>query len=58
MDDSEKMEIIRTKIAPHIDTITQQIALKFDDVVIEQMEIIEHAHQCLPMNELLRPFTI
>lgn len=58
MDDAEKMEIIRTKIAPNIDTIANEITLKFDDVVLEQMEIIERGHQCLPMNELLRPFTI
>jgi uncharacterized protein (DUF4415 family) len=58
MDEAEKLEIIRTKISPNIDEITKEITLKFDDVVLEQMQIIERGHQCLPMNELLRPFTI
>jgi len=58
MDEAEKLEIIKQKIAPTADDIIRGFDSIFDDSVIEQTEIIRREHDKIPREVLLKPFTI
>jgi len=56
--ESEKNEIIRTKIEPNIDIIKRELAAEIDLETREEGEKLHRELSVLSVEDLLRPFTI
>lgn len=56
--ESEKNEIIRTKIEPRIDIIKEELAADIDFETLEDGEELHRELSVLSVEDLLRPFTI
>lgn len=58
MMESEKKEIIKTKIEPKIDIIKNELAKVLDSDTREEGEKLHRELSVLSIEDLLRPFTI
>lgn len=58
MDENEKMQIIKTIIVPHNNYVLKDMQTLFDSQVIRDVEEVKCRHNNIPLEEVLRPFTI